>query len=75
MAWTVEFVNATAAAELNCLPLNMRTRSTRFGTTFQDQGISAMRMPNAKLLSCELWEWRQMERDGIALAIYITASG
>ena len=75
MRWTVSFVNATAEAELNDLPLDMRTRFTRFGTLIEEHGIAAMREPYAKHLSGKLWELRLTGRDGIARSIYVTASG
>jgi len=75
MSWTVGFVNATAEAELDALPLDMRTRFTRFGNLLQEHGIAAMREPYAKHLSGKLWELRLTGRDGIARSIYVTASG
>jgi phage-related protein len=75
MSWTVGFVNAAAEAELDALPLDMRTRFTRFGNLLQEHGIAAMREPYAKHLSGKLWELRLTGRDGIARSIYVTASG
>ncbi len=75
MSWTVTFVNATAEAELNALPIDMRTRFIRFGDMIQAQGIDIMREPYAKHLTGRLWELRLTGRDGIARSIYVTASG
>jgi phage-related protein len=75
MGWTVGFVNALAQAELDALPLDMRTRFTRFGDMLEARGIEAMREPYAKHLSGKLWELRLKGRDGIARSIYVTASG
>jgi phage-related protein len=75
MSWTVDFVNAAAEAELNSLPLDMRTRFTRFADMIVTSGITAMREPYAKHLSGKLWELRLKGRDGIARSIYVTASG
>ncbi len=75
MSWTVGFVNAVAQAELDALPLYMRTRFTRFGDMLEAHGISAMREPYAKHLSGKLWELRLKGRDGIARSIYVTTSG
>jgi phage-related protein len=74
MSWTVGFVNAAAEAELNSLPLDMRTRFTRFTDLFRDRGVAAMREPWAKHLTGKLWELRLTGRDGIARSIYVTAS-
>lgn len=38
-------------------------------------GLSVMREPYIKHLQGKLWEMRMTVRDGIARAIYITASG
>ena len=67
MSWTVSFVNAAAEAELNALPLDMRTRFLRFADLFRERGVAAMREPWAKHLTGKLWELRLTGRDGIAL--------
>ena len=74
MSWTVSFVNAAAQAELDSLPLDMRTRFTRFTDLFRERGVAAMREPWAKHLTGKLWELRLTGRDGIARSIYVTAS-
>src|SRR5690242_18390462 len=74
MSWTVSFVNAAPEAELNNLPLDMRTPFTRFTDLFRARGIAAMREPWAKHLTGKLWELRLTGRDGIARSIYVTAS-
>ena len=40
MTWSVEFVSAVAEAELNALPLDMRSRFTRLATMFQEHGFA-----------------------------------
>jgi phage-related protein len=75
MVWTIGFVNAAAQAELNGLPLDMRTHFARLTDLFRDRGVAAMREPYAKHLSGKLWELRLKGRDGIARSIYVTASG
>lgn len=74
MSWTVGFVNAAAAAELDALPLDMRTRFLRFADLFRERGVAGMREPWAKHLTGKLWELRLTGRDGIARSIYVTAS-
>jgi len=75
MTWTVGFVNAVARAEVSALPLDMRTRFTRFGDMLQANGLAGLREPYAKHLTGKLWELRLKGRDGIARSIYVTASG
>ena len=71
----VGFVNAVARAEVDALPLDMRTRFARFGDMLQANGIAALREPYARHLTGKLWELRLKGRDGIARSIYVTASG
>ena len=41
----------------------------------QTHGVERMREPHIKHLRDRLWEMRMIGRDGIARAIYVTASG
>ena len=41
----------------------------------ENHGIAAMHEPHIKHLEGKLWEMRMMGKDGIARAIYVTASG
>jgi phage-related protein len=75
MSWKVYFVNESAEAELNRLPLDMQTHFGRLTDLIRDYGLSAMREPYAKHLSGKLWELRLRGRDGIARSIYVTARG
>lgn len=68
-------MNAAAEAELNALPLDMRTRFTRIADMIRKFGLVAVREPYVKHLSGKLWEMRLKGRDGIARSIYVAASG
>lgn len=44
-------------------------------TLIQDHGLEKVREPYVRHLEDKLWEMRLVGRDGIARAIYVTASG
>lgn len=75
MNWTVLFVNAAARAELAALPADMRARFERIVMLMREHGLERVREPYVKHLEDKLWEMRLIGRDGIARAIYVTASG
>ena len=75
MNWTVLFVNAAARAELTALPVDMRARFERIVMLMREHGLEKVREPYVKHLEDKLWEMRLIGRDGIARAIYVTASG
>ncbi len=53
----------------------MLARFRRIVELVQSQGIERMREPHVKFLGDRLWEMRMTGKDGIARAIYVTASG
>lgn len=73
--WIVETLNAAVTAELNSLPDDMLARLRRIGELIQIHGIERVGEPHVKHLEGRLWEMRLIGRDGIARAIYVTASG
>ena len=75
MTWSVLFVNSAAQAEMDALPADMRARFARIVMLIGEQGLERVREPYVKHLEGKLWEMRLTGRDGIARAIYVTASG
>ncbi len=75
MTWSVFFVNEIAQAELDALPADMRAKFERIVALIQSHGLEKVREPYVKHLDGKLWEMRLIGRDGIARAIYVTASG
>ena len=73
--WTVETLNVTVTAELNALPVDMLAKLRRIGALIQAHGIERMREPHVKHIEGRLWEIRLIGRDGIARALYVTATG
>jgi phage-related protein len=62
-------------AELNALPDEMLAKFRRIGELIQAHGIERVREPHVKHVEGRLWEIRLIGRDGIARALYVTASG
>ncbi len=73
--WIVATLNAAVTAELNALPVDMLAKLRRIGELLQTHGIERMHEPHVKHLEGRLWEIRLIGRDGIARALYVTASG
>jgi phage-related protein len=73
--WTVATLNAVVSAELSDLPDDMLARLKRITELIQAHGLERMREPHVRHLEGKLWEIRMIGRDGIARAIYVTASG
>jgi phage-related protein len=72
--WTIEIL-PIARPEIAALPKDMRARFERISGMIETGGIAAMREPYAKHIEGKLWEMRMTGRDGIARAIYFTATG
>ena len=72
--WKVETLNSTVTAEVNSLPVDMLARLRRIAELIQTHGIERMHEPHVKHLAGGLWEIRLTGRDGIARALYITAT-
>ncbi len=75
MDWTVVLQNEVVRAEYAALPLDMQARFNRIAQLIETQGLEHVREPHVKHLEDRLWEIRMTGRDGIARAIYVTASG
>ncbi len=73
-AWTV-LLHPVAADELNALPNDMRARFWRIVELVKVAGPVDVGMPHIRSLEGKLWEMRMQGKDGIARAIYFTASG
>jgi phage-related protein/DNA-binding XRE family transcriptional regulator len=74
MTWTVEVLNATVLAELEAQPKDIRARYLRIVGLIESHGLERVREPYVKHLEGPLWEMRLKGRDGIARAVYVTAT-
>ena len=75
MNWTVEALNDEVATEIAALPTDMRAKLEHISAMIVSFGLERMREPYVKHLQDSLWEMRLVGRDGIARAIYVTATG
>ena len=57
------------------MPADIRARFTRVVTLIEAHGLERVHEPHVKHLRDRLWEMRMIGRDGIARAVYVTASG
>jgi len=71
--WSVEYLPA-ASEERAVLPAEMRARLARMTEVIAQNGIANLPRDWSKFLGDRLWELRITGRDGIARAIYVTAS-
>jgi len=72
--WIVEYL-VPAVAERNNLPSDMRARLSRMIDMIHEHGLLNLPRDWVKPLGNKLWELRITGKDGIARAIYVTASG
>ena len=72
--WSVEYLPA-AAEERAALPVDMRARLARMTDVIGQNGIANLPRDWVKHLGDKLWELRVTGKDGIARAIYVTATG
>jgi phage-related protein len=74
MVWRVEVLNATVRAELEAQPKDIRACYLRIVGLIESHGLERVREPYVKHLEGPLWEMRLKGRDGIARAVYVTAT-
>ena len=75
MGWQVSYLDAVVGQEIDELPDDIQAKLRRIADMIEQLGLAAMREPYIKHLQGKLWEMRMIGRDGIARAIYVTASG
>ena len=75
MTWRVEILDETVEAELLCLPEDSRASFARIARMIASHGLERLREPYVKHLQGKLWEMRLRGKDGIARAVYVTATG
>ena len=75
MTWSFVFVNAEPQSELDALPLDVRASFERIVRLVQAFGLERVHEPYIKHIEGAIWEMRLRGRDGIARALYVTATG
>lgn len=71
----VSYLDAAVEQEIAGLPSDIQAKLRRIADMIEQLGLAGMREPYVKHLQGKLWEMRMIGRDGIARAIYVTASG
>jgi phage-related protein len=75
VTWSFVLANVEAQAELDALPLEVRASFERIVRLVQAFGLERVREPYIKHIEGPIWEMRLRGRDGIARALYVTATG
>ena len=75
MTWSFVFLNAEVKAELDDLAEDVRASFERIVKLVQAVGLDRVHEPYIKHIEDRIWEMRLRGRDGIARALYVTASG
>ena len=75
MTWSFVFLNAEVKAELDAQARDVRANFERIVQLVQAFGIERVHEPYIKHLEGRIWEMRLRGRDGIARALYVTATG
>ena len=75
VAWRVDILNETVAAEIAGLPSDMQARFLRLAERIASVGLESLSEPHVKHLEGKLWELRLTGRDGISRVLYVTAVG
>ena len=75
MTWSFVFLNAEVKGELDALPADIRASFERIVQLVEAMGLERVHEPYIKHLEDRIWEMRLRGRDGIARALYVTATG
>jgi phage-related protein len=75
MSWSVETLNATVDTEILALAAEFQGKLIRMIDAVKVLGPMGLPRDWSKSLGDGLWELRLQGRDGIARAIYVTATG
>jgi phage-related protein len=73
--WAIETLDEGVDGELEALPTEVKARFARVCGLIQQVGLENVGEPHVKHLQGKLWEMRLKGRDGIARALYVTATG
>ena|SRR5438105_11014723 len=73
--WSFVFLKPEVFEEFEQLPLEIRASFERIVRLVQSVGLERVHEPYLKHLDGPLWEMRLRGKDGIARAIYVTATG
>ena len=75
VTWSFAFLNAEVKGELDALAADVRASFERIVQLVQAVGLERVHEPYIKHIEDRIWEMRLRGRDGIARALYVTATG
>jgi len=75
MAWTVSFLDERVEAEMEAQPKDIRAKFERIKELIATFGLERLPPKYVAHLEGRAWELRMKGKDGIARALYVTASG
>ena len=75
MAWTVTFLNDDVEAEMESQPEDIQARFKRMVLLIAEFGLQHLPPKYVSHLEGRIWELRLKGKDGIARALYVTATG
>ncbi len=75
MPWVVVYLNDVVRAEVEALPVELRSKFRRIVELIESKGLERVREPYVKHLENKLWEMRLIGADNIARVIYVAARG
>lgn len=75
MVWAVTFLNDDVEAEMESQPEDIQARFKRMVLLIGEFGLQQLPPKYVSHLEGRLWELRLKGKDGIARALYVTASG
>ena len=75
MVWSVQFLDEAVKNQLDDMPADIQARFLRISRLICEAGLTNIHEPYVKHLEGPLWEMRMKGKDGIARAVYVTASG
>ena len=75
MGWRVDILDGRVQRELDGPAKDIRARLLGIVELIETEGLHALHGQQVKHLEGKLWEMRVKGKDGIATAIYVTATG
>jgi phage-related protein len=75
MAWTVTFLDDDVEAEMETQPEDIQARFKRVVLLVGEFGLQRLPSKYVRHLEGRIWELRLKGKDGIARALYVTATG
>jgi len=73
--WKVEFLNDTAEAEFDGLPIEIKAKIIRISQLIEQVGVFSVKEPYVRHLQGKIWEIRASGKEKVARTLYTTVTG